>query len=592
MNAMNENTPPIDAAIRDQLARRSAGRLPEGLLTEVTTALDMAPAPRAASGWPRFTWTAPRLAGTAVAVAFVAIFLAAIALPGWRTGPAATSGVNPAGYPAERAMTTAELAAVMAGPALATNTTLVAAVTIDARTDVCPMNRYPTIGVIEGMGSQVCVMGATLAQDLSGPTVLGTYAFRYLAPGYLGYLGQITPAALQLSYGVSEDWPLAGKTFLVDGWLGGTSLLCIASTVAPAGDPLNPNGGDGPCMWSWLSDDGKPPIGSKYGDVETPVASGAPIDSPVPSTYTMALMGSARYVEAGGARQIDSLPLQNTRGVYVVRSVTEGCAGDPVTSSRGCGAWRVLAKVSDITIPGPDATVSAEPSTPLSATPSAPETPIANPSVFPQSSPTATGFAETVRETGLIGSANEPLTPAQLAALIAADPNHLSGRYVIDQRTVCDGTGDCTGNPVETVADLVQSDGSLTLIGRLASASGGGIVLPVGEVPLVPKGMSFFLVDGWLARAPLDACDAVGQPCDKVSTIGSSPNSYQLIAPDSAASLFQSPGTAAGATTRGLFLVELSSPATASCTSSATPSAGQCYIEVKILARLETATLP
>jgi len=577
MNAMNENTPPIDAAIRDQLARRSAGRLPEGLLTEVTTALDMAPAPRAASGWPRLTWTAPRLAGTAVAVAFVAIFLAAIALPGWRTGPAATSGVDPAGYPAERAMTTAELAAVMAGPALATNTTLVAAVTIDARTDVCPMNRYPTIGVIEGMGSQVCVMGATLAQDLSGPTVSGTYAFRYLAPGYLGYLGQITPAALQLSYGVSEDWPLAGKTFLVDGWLGGTSLLCIASTVAPAGDPLNPNGGDGPCMWSWLSDDGKPPIGSKYGDVETPVASGAPIDSPVPSTYTMALMGSARYVEAGGARQIDSLPLQNTRGVYVVRSVTEGCAGDPVTSSRGCGGWRVLAKVSDITIPGPDATVSAEPSTPLSATPSAPETPIANPSVFPQSSPTATGFAETVRETGLIGSANEPLTPAQLAALIAADPNHLSGRYVIDQRTVCDGTGDCVA-PLKVVADLVQSDGSVGLVGPVDVRTDGGLIWTVPQALGDFQGRFIFILDATMFS-------------DGTATWLDSDASAELTAQDGAFSQFAPPGAPPRSGVQGLFLVSNVDNGK-TCGTGPPASAGACSPHVKILARLETATLP
>jgi hypothetical protein len=572
MNAMNENTPPIDPAIREQLARRSAGRLPEGLLTEVTTALDLAPAARAAARWPRLAWTAPRLAGTAVAVAFVAIFVAAIALPGWRTGPAATSGTSPVGYPAERALTTAELAPVLAGPALATNTTLVAFVTIQTKTDICPMDRYPTIGVIEGMDSQVCVMGATLGLDASTPTASGTFAFRYLAPGYLGIISQITPAALQLSYGVSDVWPLDGKTFLVDGWLGATGLLvaCPADTPDP-GDPLAPNGSD--CGYDdWLGESSTAP------GIDSDNAYNA--YSPAPSYDPLSLRGDARHVEAGGARLIDSISAAApVLGVYVVRSVSEGCAGDPVTSSRGCGAWRVLARVSDITIPGPVATASAEPSTPLSATPSARETPIAYPSPSAQSSPTVQPtLASTIPPTGLIGPNNQPLTQTQLAALIAADPNRLAGRYVIDKRVTCDGIGSCAGVPPKVLADLVQTDGSLGLVGPVDIRPDGGLVWTVPEALVDYPGRFIFILDATMIS-------------DGTTTWLDSDASAELTAQDGAFSQFAPVGTPHSSGVQGLFLVSNVNEGK-TCGTGPPASSGACSAHVEILARLETATTP
>ena len=157
---MNQQLPPIDQDVRAQLARRSAGRLPEGLTTQVLQAVDRAPVK------PRYTWRAfspqparaiPRtlLAGAGLA-AVVLLAAALVVVPRLQTTPA--SGL--AGYPADRALTTAELASLMAGPALPTNTALVASVTIESRPDVCPMDSRPTIGLVQGMGSQVCVIGA------------------------------------------------------------------------------------------------------------------------------------------------------------------------------------------------------------------------------------------------------------------------------------------------------------------------------------------------------------------------------------------------------------------------------------------------
>ena len=119
---MNNQLPPIDSEIREQLTRRSAGRLPDGLLAEVSTALDGVREPRGRARWPRLAWSMPRLAGAGVGVALVAILAIAIAFPAFHTGPATSL----AGYPTDRALTTDELARLMVGPQLPTDTTLVA----------------------------------------------------------------------------------------------------------------------------------------------------------------------------------------------------------------------------------------------------------------------------------------------------------------------------------------------------------------------------------------------------------------------------------------------------------------------------------
>ena len=352
---MNSQLPQIDSEIRDQLTRRSAGRLPEALVAEVSAELDRAPAPRARGRLQLPTWRSPRLAAVGMGVALVAILAVAVAFPALNTTPAASL----AGYPANRALTTAELAALMAGPALPANTTLVASVTIESRQDVCPMNSRPTIGVVEGMGSQVCVMGSNVSEYLKQAAGTGTFAFRYMAPGYLGLIGEITPASSRLAFRVADDWPMPMvETFLAEGWLGATALQCGATETPDFGDILNPSGYE-PCRSSWLSEDGSPAPVIENQAAGSPAESGGSTASPAPSLDMLALHGKARYVTAGGARQIDSIPLETTRGVYVVRSTTGPCPGASPVDSRGCATWQVLAKVADISVPGPTAAPTA-----------------------------------------------------------------------------------------------------------------------------------------------------------------------------------------------------------------------------------------
>jgi hypothetical protein len=338
---MNEHLPPIDAEFRGQLERRAAGRLPAGLLAEIDAGLDSV-----AKSQPRvlvsFVRPAPRAAGALLRFAAVVALLAAlVAVPALRNGPAAS------GYPIDRALTTAELAAVMSGPALATNTALVAEVTIHAKTDVCPMDRYPTVGVVDGIPSQVCVMGSGVGAYMNVSSQSGVYAFRYLAPGVLGLVGEVTPASSRLAFRVADEWPLGGSTFVVDGWLGSQGLVTPCPSMAP-GDILTPNGNDCP-GGNWLSDE---PTAPQLTGQE-PIGNG---------TRALDLYGTARYVEADAARQFDSIDGAGAvRGVYVVRSSTGACPDEPVYSSKGCAHWLVLAKLANITVPSPTPGPTATP---------------------------------------------------------------------------------------------------------------------------------------------------------------------------------------------------------------------------------------
>ncbi len=426
--------------------------------------------------------------------------VAEILLPQATAAPTASLS----GYPAGRALTAAELASLMAGPALPTNTALVASVTIDAKTDVCPMNRYPTIGVVEGMGMQVCVMGAGVSTYLSTPKAAGVFAFRYLAPGVLGLIGEITPASSnKTAFRVVDDWPLQGKTFLVDGWLGAVGLL-VQCTLAPtAGDVLLPNGDDCPYD-DWLGDDSDAPgIHADHG-----YAPG----SPSPSYDPLSLRGNARHVGAGGMRLIDSLdPATPVHGVFVVRSVTEGCPGDSPISSRGCPAWRVLAKVADVSLPVPTATPRLMPT----GTPGAPATPLA-PSLA-----------------GVIGAGNRPLSVDELVGLMLTQPDHLAGRIVIAKAPIptyiychpdspdSNGLG-CTidnARQAETGdwAVSIGADGTLSLIGQMSTPTTGGYVFTLQQLQGKSGGpdTGLVIVDAWLDWE--NRCDTLPtEPPDRV----------------------------------------------------------------------------
>jgi hypothetical protein len=508
---MNGLLPPVDPGLREQLARRSTGRPPDGLLTDISRALDAAPEPRAWFMWPRIGRRSPRLAVAGVAVAFVAVLVVAIAMPSWRAGPASAF----AGYPADRALTTAELASLMAGPRLPADTALVAAVTIDARTDVCPMNRYPTIGVLEGMASQVCVMGPDITSYLGEPKATGTFAFRYLAPGILGLVGQITPESTsKLAFEAAADWPLRGETFLVQGWLGAEGTTASCATAPIAGDPLKPSGDDCPYL-DWLGADSTAP-GIEADSQYNPAS---------PTADPLSLRGNAHHVEAGGMRLIDSVdPTAPSYGVYVVRSYSEPCPGDPPTSSRECIAWHVLAKVADAPEPAPSASSSA------AATSAPPATPSLQPSGPLAPSPV-----------GLLGSGDRPLTEDEFASLWAADPSHLAGRTAIVKGPVpsgfeCSNAGAVEASASSQACHVATLDGTIAADGYWAVEVGsdrklsitGEVVTPSADfVYSYDEAMNsgiyrggLVMVDAWLDWQPSLECDTPPYPSDSLCGAG------------------------------------------------------------------------
>jgi hypothetical protein len=494
---MSDQPPPIDQDLRAQLARRSAGRLPEGLATQVLQAVDVAPA-RPRYAWrafsPRSERAAPRtlLAGASLAAA-VLLVAALVVVPRSQMTPAA-SGL--AGYPADRTLSSPELALLMSGPALPTNTALVANAVIDIRSDVCPMDRYGTVGIVEEMASQICVV--TASDVLIQPfTIRGIFAFRYLGPGVLGLIGEITQASsTKTPFRVADEWPLQGKTFLVDGWLGAEGLLESCARAPTSGDVLLPNAEDCPYD-NWLSDDSTAP------GIQADHEYSAP--SPLPSYDPLALRGNARHVEAGGMRLIDSLdPAAPVHGVYVVRSMTEGCPGDPPQSSRGCGAWRVLAKVAETSVPAPSGT-------PLEVATAAPTT-----------APPATPLAASL--TGVIGTGNQPLNADELRILMVSPPDNLAGRIAIVEAPIptlischydANGGGGCAYNMTPLAEDgvwavSVGADGSLSLIGRMSTPTAEGYVFTLDQVQAKSGGTGFVIVDAWLDWE--NGCDAPPVP--------------------------------------------------------------------------------
>jgi hypothetical protein len=477
---MNGQLPPIDPRLGEQLARRSAGRVPPGLLTDVISELDRTPVwldrPRVSFAVGHRNWqTAGALAGLAAVVALVA---ALIAMPALQTGPAALKG-----YPTDRALTTAELAAVMAGPALATNTALVAEVTIQARTDVCPMDRYPTVGVVEGMRLQVCVMGSGVGAYMNVTQQSGVFAFRYLAPGVLGLVGQVTPASSRLAFHVADDWPLTGKTFVVDAWLGGTPFVqwaCPAGGIS-AGDVLSPNGGE--CgLESWLADSATP---GAIGTLAGKAFANASVDP-------IALFGDARLVKAGGMRQIDSVdsaPPQH--GEYLVRSATGACPADPPTSSRGCPYWLVLAKLAEVSVPTPTSTPTLQ-----------------VPSGYPIDRALTTSELGRLLDGGslrqydtVVVDARVESAPSTCPILDSVYPINLAGVIAGLSPTTCVYSSSASGITPGHLVLRILGARSLGYMGTIAARPTSGGPLAYDAPGSWPADYGFFLVHGWLDTA-------------------------------------------------------------------------------------------
>ena len=321
---MSEQLPPVEPVLRRQLTRRSAGTLPSGLLAQTLSRLDESPRRRWAFRLPR---TIVAL-GSVAAVAVLA--LALVFVPSIRNGPAAP----PAGYPADRALTTAELNRVLTEQSLPVNTALVAEVTIDTHT-TCPS--FPdSVGVVADTNPTVCVAD-NRGVDYPVGTMTATWAFRYLDPTHLRIVGQVVAASSgRLSYGVADAWPTNGA-FLVRGYLGAlrSTVPCPVDTTTG----VEMTGDDCPYT-NWLSDEPTAPL------IEDKAANGW-----LPDQDQLSLRGTARYVEVGDIRDVDSISHDApVRGVYVVQLITGPCYGLAPVDSRGCNAWRVLAIVPTLTL--------------------------------------------------------------------------------------------------------------------------------------------------------------------------------------------------------------------------------------------------
>jgi hypothetical protein len=474
---MSEQLPPVDPMLRGQLVRRSSGPIPGGLLRDTLARLDEPPSPR------RFGFRLPRVAATfgSLALIVAVMFAAAVVLvPLIRTAP--TTGRQLTGYPAERALTTAEMADLMSGPALEVNTTFVASVTIRVRNDVCPMNRAPTIGVIEGMNSQVCVM------DLGSglwPTertqISGTFVFRYWAAGYIAVIAQVVPASeSRLAYRATDRQPSRGM-YLVDAWVHSGHVVGNDPAGCPGQTP--DESGSVNCAAYWLSDSQSDASAWRL-DVQLVDGMGA--------------------VPAG-------------HGVVLLSADPCDAAADPADS---CSLVRIVARIDD------DPFASLADHSPTPAAPPSAATPAPTPTASPLALPSAPVGAQPL---GIWGVYERPLTVDELPTLWAEDPQHLAGRVVIVKGPVpagflCWSAGQADAGispapchiavqPSQIAADghywavQVGGDGNLTVLGEIQAES-EGFVFTLDQLTgkAAPKAGSLAVVDGWLVLTPA-ICD-------------------------------------------------------------------------------------
>jgi len=223
-----------------------------------------------------------------------------------------------------------------------------------------------------------------------------------------------------------------------------------------------------------------------------------------------------------------------------------------------------------------------------------PPTPTPGTSTTTEPAVTPTGLP--IAPTGLIGPGNKALTPEQLTALIAADPNHLAGRYTIDERVTCDGI-DCSGFPPKVVADTIQPDGTIGLVGPVNVRPDGGIVWTYQQVvDALPTQGGTYIVDAWIGGAtcceePTVAGTGSPQPDYESSWLGFTANGGIGVAQPGAYHKYGGGTVGGGPAIHGLFLFEWM-PGGKCGTGLDTGTADTCTPHAEILARLETAVLP
>jgi hypothetical protein len=399
--------------------------------------------------------------------------------------PPATAVTGSGSYPADRPLTTAELARSMAA-GIPKDQVVVAQVTF-ATMNGCPgLGSYQSIGLLAS--TNLCVVGiadgdpnhspVTTSQSPVGAS--GVYAFRVLNSTTLGFM-----ATVDAYVNAVDSWP-AGNTIVVTGWvdsLGGLSSCPMRRTGSP--DPLDPGTevfDCGPQLWLY-PEQFPVPLAS-----EPPASAGGhPIMAP-------------DYPDGGlGA-------LTASRQTYLVRDVTPDRVDASSPPDRHSG-WQIMARVDPLTVP-------------LALAATATPTPALS---------------------GILGSGEQPLTEAEFAADWATDPTHLAGRIATVKGPVPTGfhcsdvvvpasPGTCGVAALDgTIAAegywaiKVEADERLSIVGELATPESGFVfTLAQAQSANIEAGR-VLVVDAWLDWA---------NDCDVLPTQPSSaPCEYSLLTP-------------------------------------------------------------
>jgi hypothetical protein len=144
-------------------------------------------------------------------------------------------------------------------------------------------------------------------------------------------------------------------------------------------------------------------------------------------------------------------------------------------------------------------------------------TPLEVATAAPTTAPPATPVAPSL--TGVVGTSNQPLTADELETLMVTQPDHLAGRIVIVAAPIptqisCQSDasgGGCAVNTKPLASDgvwavSIGADGTLSLIGQMATPTAGGYVFKLDQLQAWSSGTGLVIVDAWLDWE--NGCDA------------------------------------------------------------------------------------
>ncbi|MDA8202588.1 MAG: hypothetical protein M0Z49_07495 [Chloroflexi bacterium] len=362
--------------LRAVVRRHAPPEAPEALRAGVSAIAQPvrqpSPVARASGGGARRRWLQPATGlAAAVVVALIGGLLVLARPAGGPAASAVPSGLASATGGGVRALSAAELGALLASPDGTAGRIVVADLALQAVSYSCLPPRAPaTPAACQGWNIQGLPRVFVWADTVSLQSTSGLFALRVQSSTFLDMLGQVTPGPDGLAWTVAQASHGGWTLVVIDAWLGAVNEPLPCPSFAPATpDPYGCGHAE------WLADSPEEPTAQQL----------QPTDS--------LRVGNGAYAAyAPDPSSADTEHPVPQHAAYLVRLVPHSCVMDASTPLDACNFLTVVGRIEPTTTP---ATASPLPSPMWSALP----VPSASAVPSAQSSPAA--FAE-IDQFGLV----------------------------------------------------------------------------------------------------------------------------------------------------------------------------------------------